>query len=223
MPVYKEDLDEVIALSYFNVRKAMDYYESKGGETKFIICDDGFQVIKPEEAVKRANFYHKHGIAFVARPPENRRGVFKKASNLNYQLHVSARVTDMVQKEDATCERALDMVWLEKKQEFAAGGDLTLDSDSLILLIDADTKVRDGMVLSITKRLAPDCIRRYVLLMLMWGPGVTSRACAVVLTDTVLENIPSPPGWGGTVPNTFHLLGVIIPFQYTFAKLNCTK
>lgn len=31
-------------LSYFNVKKAMDYYISKGGSAKFIICDDGFQV-----------------------------------------------------------------------------------------------------------------------------------------------------------------------------------
>ncbi len=32
-------------LSYFNVKKAMDYYISKGGTAKFIICDDGFQVM----------------------------------------------------------------------------------------------------------------------------------------------------------------------------------
>lgn len=32
-------------LSYFNVKKAMDYYISKGGTAKFIICDDGFQVL----------------------------------------------------------------------------------------------------------------------------------------------------------------------------------
>ncbi|KAF8057139.1 hypothetical protein HT031_006148 [Scenedesmus sp. PABB004] len=37
------------------------------------------EVIPPEEAVERSNFYAKHGIAFVARPPANRRGVFKKA------------------------------------------------------------------------------------------------------------------------------------------------
>lgn len=31
-------------LSYHNVKRAMDYYVSKGGTAKFIICDDGFQV-----------------------------------------------------------------------------------------------------------------------------------------------------------------------------------
>lgn len=35
---------QVIMLSYFNVKKAMDYYASKGGTSKFIVCDDGFQV-----------------------------------------------------------------------------------------------------------------------------------------------------------------------------------
>jgi hypothetical protein len=44
MPVYKESLEEVIQLSYFNVKRAMDFYTAKGGRVKFIICDDGFQV-----------------------------------------------------------------------------------------------------------------------------------------------------------------------------------
>lgn len=50
------------------------------------------QVIKQEEQWARAAFYEKQGIAFVARPPLGRRGVFKKASNLNYQLAVTDRV-----------------------------------------------------------------------------------------------------------------------------------
>jgi hypothetical protein len=44
MPVYKESLEEVIQLSYFNVKRAMDFYTAKGGRVKFIVCDDGFQV-----------------------------------------------------------------------------------------------------------------------------------------------------------------------------------
>jgi hypothetical protein len=44
MPVYKESLEEVIQLSYFNVKRAMDFYAAKGGSVKFIVCDDGFQV-----------------------------------------------------------------------------------------------------------------------------------------------------------------------------------
>jgi hypothetical protein len=44
MPVYKESLEEVIQLSYFNVQRAMDFYTAKGGRVKFIVCDDGLQV-----------------------------------------------------------------------------------------------------------------------------------------------------------------------------------
>lgn len=33
-------------------------------------------------------------------------------------------------------------VWEERDREFVAAGDLTMDDDCLILLIDADTKVR---------------------------------------------------------------------------------
>lgn len=53
---------------------------------------DLLQVISQEEQWARTAFYEKHSIAFVARPPLGRRGVFKKASNLNYQLAVSDRV-----------------------------------------------------------------------------------------------------------------------------------
>lgn len=44
MPVYKESLEEVIKLTYYNVRRAMDYYTKHGGRVKFIVCDDGLQV-----------------------------------------------------------------------------------------------------------------------------------------------------------------------------------
>ena len=78
----------------------------------------------------------------MARPPHNRRGVFKKASNLNYQLSVSQAVTRIIcDNSEVTPEQALVAVWQERDREFVAGGDLTMDEDCLILLIDADTKV----------------------------------------------------------------------------------
>eukprot|EP00877_Chromochloris_zofingiensis_P008744 jgi/Chrzof1/4122/UNPLg00787.t1 len=78
MPVYKESLDEVISKTFFNVSKAVQHYISKGGVAKYVICDDGLQVISPDEAVDRLKFYKDNNIAFVARPPGNRRGIFKK-------------------------------------------------------------------------------------------------------------------------------------------------
>ncbi|WIA41540.1 hypothetical protein OEZ86_008910 [Tetradesmus obliquus] len=145
MPVYKESLEETIQLSYFNVKWAMDYYTSKGGRVKFIVCDDGFQVISPDEAVARSNFYTKHGIAYVARPAANRRGTFKKASNLNYQLAISQLVASLMKQQPGlTAEAALEAVWEQWGREFVAQGDLTMDDDCLILLIDADTKVPEA-------------------------------------------------------------------------------
>eukprot|EP00877_Chromochloris_zofingiensis_P011428 jgi/Chrzof1/6539/Cz19g00110.t1 len=141
MPVYKESLDEVISKSYFNVIKAITHYISKGGVAKYIICDDGLQVISPDEAVARLNFYKKNNIAFVARSADNRRGVFKKASNLNYQLNISDKVKQYSQQHAVPPQQALQHVWKELNEEFVAGGDLTMDDDCLILLIDADTKI----------------------------------------------------------------------------------
>lgn len=52
-------------------------------------------MIDQEDQWARSAFYEKHNIAFVARPPLGRRGVFKKASNLNFQLAVSDRVCEL--------------------------------------------------------------------------------------------------------------------------------
>jgi hypothetical protein len=100
------------------------------------------QVIGPDEAAARSNFYAKHDIAYVGRPAANRRGTFKKASNLNYQLAISHLVaTRMKQQPGLTAEEALEVVWEQWGREFVAQGDLTMEDDCLILLIDADTKV----------------------------------------------------------------------------------
>jgi hypothetical protein len=65
------------------------------------------QVISQEEQWARTAFYEKHGIAFVARPPLGRRGVFKKASNLNYQLAVSDKVSTLVAERRLSSDQAL--------------------------------------------------------------------------------------------------------------------
>lgn len=65
---------------------------------------------------------------------------------MNYQLSVSERVTElMLEDPNINSENALLRVWEEWDREFVAGGDLELDDDCLILLIDADTKVGHNM------------------------------------------------------------------------------
>lgn len=43
--------------------------------------------------------YKRHGVSYVARPPSSirpRKGLFKKASNLNYGLNVAIRVEEIM-------------------------------------------------------------------------------------------------------------------------------
>lgn len=45
--------------------------------------------------------YKRHGVSYVARPPPSirpRKGLFKKASNLNYGLNVAIRVEEVMQE-----------------------------------------------------------------------------------------------------------------------------
>ena len=133
MPVYKESL-AVIEKTYGYVKKAMDCYIEKGGKAKLFICDDGLQLIDPED---RLRFYTNNNINFIARPAENRKGIFKKASNLNYALHVAAKVTTS----PLMPEVALLELWKEMNEEFIGYGDLSLPDECLLLLIDVDTKI----------------------------------------------------------------------------------
>ncbi|KAF9005040.1 glycosyl transferase family group 2-domain-containing protein [Cyathus striatus] len=96
MPVYKESLEETIAPSVFSLKKAMQTYARQGGTSAILVHDDGLQLISEEEREKRIAFYADHNIGWVARPPHSndldgfkRAGRFKKASNMNYGLHLS--------------------------------------------------------------------------------------------------------------------------------------
>jgi hypothetical protein len=91
----------------------MQTYARQGGTSSIMICDDGMQSLKPEQAQERRQYYADHGLAWVARPPHDskeggyqRAGRFKKgetlpcvfdqrvhplapASNMNYALELS--------------------------------------------------------------------------------------------------------------------------------------
>lgn len=75
----------------------MQTYARQGGTSSIFVHDDGLQVVDEEERKKRIEFYSDHNIGWVARPPHSsapggfqRAGRFKKASNMNYGLQVSA-------------------------------------------------------------------------------------------------------------------------------------
>jgi len=110
MPVYKEGLKNVIIPTVESLLKAMKFYEEQGGTASIYINDDGLQLAKPEQIEARKAFYQLHHIGWCARPPNNtkvakddpayfeRRGKFKKASNMNYALDFSLRVDQEMER-----------------------------------------------------------------------------------------------------------------------------
>jgi hypothetical protein len=96
-PVYKEGLVSVIAPTVKSVKKAISTYELQGGSANIFVNDDGLQLISEDARQARIDFYADHNIGWTARPKhgENgfqRRGKFKKASNMNYGLMLSNNV-----------------------------------------------------------------------------------------------------------------------------------
>lgn len=103
VPFYQEPF-EVIVKTMNQAIRVVDFYNQKAKAKKanFIVFDDGLQTpgLDSQEKDKRIKFYRENGIAYIARPPNNkegfyRTGFFKKASNLNYAHNLDV----LVQKE----------------------------------------------------------------------------------------------------------------------------
>lgn len=160
-PVYKEGLWSVIDPTVKSIKEAISTYEMQGGSANIFINDDGMQLISPEDAQQRREYYEEHNIGWVARPKHNpkpaegekafiRPGKFKKASNMNYALYVSARVEDKLavfqrqgvwsqQQERDLYDNALSQVIEEDEGRTWAEGNVRIGD--YILLIDSDTRV----------------------------------------------------------------------------------
>ncbi|KAJ7594440.1 glycosyl transferase family group 2-domain-containing protein [Mycena floridula] len=125
MPVYRESLELVLTPSIISLKKAMHTYARQGGTSSILVCDDGMRTFKENETGdrdERIAFYAQHNIAWVARPrhgarpydqdsekfehkgnkgsvaPYQRKGRFKKASNMNYALLLSLKVEKHLEK-----------------------------------------------------------------------------------------------------------------------------
>jgi hypothetical protein len=161
MPVYKEGLDAVIKPTVNSLKAAISYYESRGGSASIFVNDDGMRAISEKEAHMRQDYYHDNNIGWVARPKHEkdgyqRKGKFKKASNMNFALNVATKVEDYLQemmdaeiasggsewvddeKLDDMYRDCLDRVLLENEKVMAAGN---IRMGELILIIDSDTRV----------------------------------------------------------------------------------
>lgn len=161
MPVYKEGLNAVIRPTVVSLKAAISTYEMQGGTANIFVNDDGMQIVSDDEAAARRDFYDEHNIGWVARPKHNdkpedgekkflRRGKFKKASNMNYALHVSNRVEEKLQqiyrgaKWDQEAEYGAyyqclaDVLQDDEGRTWAEGN---IRVGDYILIIDSDTRV----------------------------------------------------------------------------------
>ncbi|KAI0439105.1 glycosyl transferase family group 2-domain-containing protein [Xylaria telfairii] len=167
MPVYKEGLKAVITPTVQSLKQCISTYELQGGSANIFVNDDGMQLISAEEAQARREFYDENNIGWVSRPkhdpnPENgerpfqRRGKFKKASNMNYALMVSNRVEDKLaeiqrpitwtqEDEYAAYERCLAEILQDDEGRTWAEGNIRIGD--YILIIDSDTRVPEDCLL----------------------------------------------------------------------------
>jgi cellulose synthase/poly-beta-1,6-N-acetylglucosamine synthase-like glycosyltransferase len=113
MPVYKEGMETVIIPTVRSLQDAISFYESHGGSASILINEDGMRAgISDAEAQKRKDFYHDNNIGWVSRPKHGadgfqRRGKFKKASNMNFALNLLQQVEEQMQQEVAArCARS---------------------------------------------------------------------------------------------------------------------
>ena len=170
-PVYKEGLQGVIMPTVKSIKQAISTYELQGGSANMFINDDGLQLISEEDRRARIDFYADNSIGWVARPKhgENgfqRRGKFKKASNMNFALMVSCKVEEKLQMvnrhtewsqhdEAQVYEQALKEVMEEDGRAWADGN---VRIGDYILLVDSDTRVPADCLLDAVSEMeqAPD-------------------------------------------------------------------
>lgn len=168
MPVYKEGMESVIVPTVKSLQAAISHYESRGGTASIFINDDGMRAgMSEEEAQARKDFYHDNNIGWVARPKHGddgfeRKGKFKKASNMNFALNISQKVEAYLQEAvDARCatrpgNRDSDPAMLEEQElddlyhiclarvlrdnpNAMAEGNIRIGE--FILIVDSDTRV----------------------------------------------------------------------------------
>ena len=117
IPVYTEDNSVIFETIKQSIIAKDSYLKDYKSKCNIVISDDGLasllhnnlsninnlyddyiqneKLSKDEiKAMERIDFYRRNNIGFVARPLENRKGLFKKASNLNYTILLDKKNCD---------------------------------------------------------------------------------------------------------------------------------
>ena len=150
-PVYKEGLAAVIAPTVNSIKKAISTYELQGGTANIFINDDGMQLISDELRNERKDFYAAHGIGWVARPKHDsspggfqRRGKFKKASNMNFAMDISCKLEEKLK----TIERPRDWSSTDEAEATAWALEQTVTDNGNIAWADGNIRIGDYILIS---------------------------------------------------------------------------
>lgn len=178
VPVYMEN-NEIIFETLKQSLAAIERYRSfSGQQSNIVVSDDGLALLlggnctskkvqrvlqsladglplteQERKAAERIHFYRAHQIALVARPANRRAGLFKKASNLNFTLRLGKAVLSGASRRDL----------VRPGGPFEDGyweGDIT--THEIILLLDKDSGVHEGIMEAILPEFAADEKLAYV-------------------------------------------------------------
>jgi hypothetical protein len=143
IPVYDEPFDTVINKTLNNLLcVCRDFNEKFDKKINILICEDGIQAINNEnEIINRKQFYDANNeIFYIARKKENRRGKFKKASNINFCLNIIRKIND----------EKMNIEILSQKHNFIYKDNTILSNNFSIgrymLLVDSDSRMNTGII-----------------------------------------------------------------------------
>jgi cellulose synthase/poly-beta-1,6-N-acetylglucosamine synthase-like glycosyltransferase len=116
------------------IAEVMERYQLAGGAGSA----SGLLTDQERQAAERIAFYRQMHLGFVARPAAGRAGKFKKASNLNYTLHLGRLPGAESGETMDACQPGGDYV------NGYAEGDIR--THEIILLLDKDSGVNPGII-----------------------------------------------------------------------------
>jgi cellulose synthase/poly-beta-1,6-N-acetylglucosamine synthase-like glycosyltransferase len=99
-----------------------------------------------EEVIRRLLFYFKHDIGFVARSTLNRRGKFKKASNLNTHLRIAFGARDIQDEHMMGWNDAINLLTQDDNGQQAVFCSSNIQIGDLVVLNDSDARMAQTVI-----------------------------------------------------------------------------
>lgn len=143
IPVYDESFDNVINKTLENLLNICKDFNGKfDKKINILICEDGLQAINDNnEIIKRRKFYDENNeIFYITREKINRKGKFKKASNINFCFNIIRKVN----------KEKINIAMLSQKYNFIYKENTifsyNFELGRYILLVDSDSRMDVGII-----------------------------------------------------------------------------